>query len=226
MRRVEMAALAAAVLFLIPAWGAGNVVTFRLGDVDGLGFGMSSGDTYPSFPFDNREAGDPAFTDFGEPGETDATFTFTYSVPGVINAADLEFGLAGLEDLQNDSGQPDFDDRLFLDGSEIPGAFDSDYTGIFTYGIVGLSLPGSLLGSLSDGSAEFFFDGHPPGTSPDIRPGDQVSFDYVDLNVDYTPLEPIPEPATLALLGTGAALLGAFRRFSGAPRRRSGRSRG
>jgi len=201
------AAAALAVLVLGAAANAGMIST-TLGDMDGLGFAvpMTPGSTYPVFPFDNRTASDPTFTDFGRIGETDANFTFSYSpFSGTVDSALLTFGLAGLEDAHNDSGQPDWNDRLFLDSVEIPGAFDSDYTGIHTYGIVTLAIPSSLYYLLPDGTAAFFFDAWPSGTVPGIRAGDQVSFDYVTLSIGFTPIQAVSEPQAIVLLAMGVS---------------------
>lgn len=208
MRTVVLSAL---FVFALGAIAGADIITTTLGDMDGLGFAtpMTPGSTYPSFPFDNRTASDPAFTDFGVVGETDASFAFSYSaIVGTINSASLTFGLAGLEDAQNDSGVPDFDDRLFLESVEIPGAFDSDYTGIWVYGVVNLTIPGSLYYLLTDGTASFFFDAWQYGTVGTPRAGDQVSFDYVTLSINYSPIQAVPEPQAIVLLmaGLGTAL--------------------
>ncbi len=201
--------------FAVTAFVSASVLTVTLGDKDGLGFGIAPGGTY-TVPFDNRTASDPTFTDFGTFGETNAWFTFTYgAIATTINSASMQFGVGGLEDARNDSGQPDFNDRLFLDSVEIAGAFDSDYTGITTYGIVNLSIPAALFGQLSDGTAAFFFDGYPLGTSTTIRAGDQVSFDYVTLSIDFEDAPAVPAPSSMVLLGVGALLVAGFkRRFS------------
>jgi len=197
-------------LLIGPAVSDASVITFTLGDRDGLGFGLVPGQQVPFTPFDNRGPGDPAFTDFGVSGETNAWFSFIYTpILGTINSANLEFGLMGIEDERNDSAQPDWDDRLFLDNVEIPGAFDTAYTGVLTYGIVYQGIPSNLFGLLADGTANFFFDGWPYGTSPTVRRGDQVSFDYVTMTIDYTSAPRLPAPATLilAVLGTAAIVV-------------------
>ncbi len=209
---------AVAVLAVVACAAHATVMTVTLGDVDGLGFGLTSGQTLTTFPFDNRTASDPAFTDFGAAGETDAAFTFNYApIAGTITAASLEFGLAGLEDLRSDTPTAVFDDRLYLDGSEIPGAFDNDYTGILTYGVIPLTIPSNLFGLFSDGTAGFFFDGWPSGTSTTVRFGDQVSFDYVRLSIEYaqTSVVPAPPALVLGLLGIVVALAPRLRRRAG-----------
>ena len=206
--------LAFTALVLCAGISQASVVTVTLGDKDGLGFHLVPGQLFP-LPFDNRTPSDPAWTDFGKAGETNASFTFTYAaIPGTINSAWMEFGLGGLEDWQNDSGQPDYDDRLFLDSVEVPQAFDGDYTGMKKYGIVTLSIPTNMLALLADGTVACFFDGWPYGTSPTPRPGDQVSFDYVTLGIDYTAVLPVPAPSAAVLLVCGAGIALCFRRLS------------
>ena len=123
----------------------------------------------------------------------------------------MVFGLGGMEDLRSDTPGATFDDRLYLDTVEIPYAFDSDYTGIRKYGIVNLVIPSNLFALLPDGTAGFFFDGWPAGTSPTQRFGDQVSFDYVTLTIDYTPMATAPLPSALAIAAVGAALVSLVR---------------
>lgn len=206
--------VAAVALALLSTSVSADIVSFTLGDKDGLGLGLVPGGTF-NIPFDMRMPSDPTFTDFGVAGETNAWFTFTYSaITGTINSAWMEFGLGGIEDAQNDSGQPDFNDRLFLDTVEVPNAFDTAYTGQKKYGIIYQTIPVSMLSLLADGTAAFFFDGHPLGTSPTPRAGDQVSFDYVVLSIDYTPpVEPVPAPSAAALLAVGAAVALATRKL-------------
>ena len=191
-----------------------SVITITLGDKDGLGYGLSPGQTFP-LPFDKRTPTDPAWTDLGAAGETNAWFTFSYSPIGATaDSVWMEFGFGGLEDARNDSGRPDFNDRLFLDNVEIPGAFDTDHTGMRKYGIVTLSIPVGMLTLLADGTAAFFFDGWPYGTSPTPRAGDQVFFDYVTLNINYTELLSVPAPSGAVLAGLGAGLALSLRRLS------------
>jgi hypothetical protein len=212
--RVKYLLVAAAALAILSAAASADVVSFTLGDNDGLGFGLVPGGIF-NIPFDRRTPTDPTFTDFGVVGETNAWFTFAYAaITGTANSAWMEFGLGGMEDARNDSGQPDFNDRLFLDAVEVPGAFDTAYTGQKKYGIVYQTIPVTMLSLLVDGTAAFFFDGHPLGTWPTPRAGDQVSFDYVVLSIDYTPpVEPVPAPSAAALLAVGAAVALASRRL-------------
>jgi hypothetical protein len=207
--RTTHLATAAALLLLTAGAASGSVMTTTLGDMDGFGWGLTQGQSLPVFPFNLRESDDPAFTDFGAAGETNATFTFAYSsFVGTINSATLVFGLSGMEDYRSDTPGAVYDDRLYLDTVEIAGAFDNDYTGIRKYGIVNLAIPSSLFSLLLDGTAGFFFDGWPAGTSGAPRPGDQVSFDYVTLEIDYSPpAATAPLPPSLAIASIGALLV-------------------
>jgi hypothetical protein len=193
------------------------VMTMTLGDKDGLGFSLTPGQTVPTLPFDNRTASDPTFTDFATAGETNAYFTFTFTpIEGTINSIDLEFGLSGIEDAHNDSGQPDWNDRLFVDTVEVANAFDTAYTGWNKYGVIHEGVPSDLFGLVADGTAAFFFDGQPLGLPSNGRPrlGDQVSFDYVTLTVDYTEPVSLPVPPTALLVLAGLLALPVVRRLS------------
>ena len=97
--RISIALLT--ILFLFA--GAANAVLIDLlGDEDGFGVGVPIGDGYHYLDYgeywaDNRDAGDPLFTDYWY--TDDKSWTHTYSLPSTpITSANLEIYVAGIAD--------------------------------------------------------------------------------------------------------------------------------
>ncbi|MCH8331346.1 MAG: DUF4382 domain-containing protein [Bacteroidetes bacterium] len=169
--------------------------TSILGDKDGFGLGLKEGDIRPvslGF-FDNREIDDPLFTDV-EPVPTVGTFpslsfsyTHTFAVPpeGIIRA-NLRMLTTGIQDGDTQVFGSDTDLRLFLDGVEVPGAFDDvDQFDFFAgvgfaeiVGLVSIEIPGGLLPLLSDGEVVVRIEINQLGTAPSF---DAFAIDFSEL---------------------------------------------
>ena len=169
--------------------------TSILGDKDGFGLGLKEGDIRPvslGF-FDNREIDDPLFTDV-EPVPTVGTFpslsfsyTHTFAVPpeGIIRA-NLRMLTTGIQDGDTQVFGSDTDLKLFLDGVEVPGAFDDvDQFDFFVgdgfaeiVGLVSIEIPGGLLPLLSDGEVVVRIEINQLGTAPSF---DAFAIDFSEL---------------------------------------------
>lgn len=102
MRNVLRISIIALTILFLFAGAANAVLIDLLGDEDGFGVGVPIGDGYHYLDYgvfyaDNRDAGDPVFTDIWELG--DKSWTHTYSLPSTpITSADLEVYVAGIAD--------------------------------------------------------------------------------------------------------------------------------
>ena len=101
------------------------------GDRDGFGLGLAEGDTLAvgSSIFDEREFDDPYFTDVApipwtDPGSHSFSYTHIFDPPEWPVEARLRFLTLGIQDGDSQVSTSDTDIRLYVDGLEIPGAFD------------------------------------------------------------------------------------------------------
>lgn len=134
-----------------------------LGDADGFGMGLSEGDQRPVAAgfFDNRTSEDPPFTDV-QPAPREFSFLHSFAPPFFgIRSATLELFTLGISDGDNQVVGSDTDIRLYLDGQEVPGAFDEvDQFGwsgsewVFIAGSVSIPIPAPLISKLEDGVVE------------------------------------------------------------------------
>jgi hypothetical protein len=160
-----------------------------LGDKDGFGLGLKEGDIRVGF-FDEREARDPFFTDV-VPVPTEGDFpsiNFSYTHSGVVpgSSAELRMLTYGIQDGDSQVTGSNTDIRLFLDGEEIPGAFDDvdqfdRFPEVGWAGIVGLvtiEIPPNLINLFSDGEVEVKFEVNQLGTGSSI---DAFAIDYSEL---------------------------------------------
>src|SRR5262249_41111164 len=114
--------------------GTTREITQTLGDADFFGFGSGTiGDKAPAFDFDRRSGNDPAFTDHDArlpnshrpQGTNDLSWTHDLRQElgaGTPVSGTITLAIGGIED-----GSPlvgSIDDRLFVEGIEVPGAFD------------------------------------------------------------------------------------------------------
>lgn len=162
---------------------SGSFVTGRTtGDRDGFGLGLVEGDTWQG-SFDERESGDPAFTD-RMPADLDFTWTLGYPIlaGAQVTGAELVLFTLGVQDGDSQVVGSDTDIRLYVDGIEVAGAFDAvdqfDWIGGQWTSIAGkvlIPMPEAVLPSLADGSASVRIEILQLGTAPST---DAIAIDY------------------------------------------------
>jgi PASTA domain len=174
-----------------------RVISF-LGDRDGFGYGLSEGSTGPrSVIFDNRESDDPFFTDVWPVPATItprlAVFSYKheFGVPERMSlvGAKLSWFTLGIQDGDRQVFGGDTDLRLFLDGTEVPGAFDTvDQFDLFpagwsdSAGSVTINVPPGLLPLLADGSVDLRLDTHALGSHDGL---DGFAIDFSELTLVF-----------------------------------------
>jgi len=194
------------VLFSIaPVPSVSADIVHTLGDLDffGFGAGVYGADNIPAFEVDNRDPGDPLFTDhdvrdsvLGPDFANDVDWFHDMSAffPGTV-ATDvtLELALAGIQDLIQDGVvSPEFDDRIFVEGIEIPAALDAVDQGPAGTGIFQFALSEAQITSFAtDGILNIEFDGG-------RRDRDGALESYF---IDYSRvIVAVPEPCTTSFL--------------------------
>jgi len=196
--------IGAVVLGLSLTWGMGaargSVITALAGDRDSFGTGKPDGSTVSV-----NEILVPGGEDgpFDQWGLLVHSWTHGFAVPVGESIVGASLKIVTLD--MEDNGEGDglgggpFDDLLFLDGVEFPGAFDDVFTGVANAdtqitpntSIFDLSL---FLASLTDGSLDVVVRAN-GGTRTD-----SISIDYAELTVVTRPRTPAPEPGANALL--------------------------
>jgi hypothetical protein len=203
---IRILLLAFSLFFSCAASGA--VIVNLAGDRDSFGTGKPDGSTV-------------SVLEITAPGGEDGNFdqwalalhawTHAFGVPaGTIVSATLAIATLDLEDngAGDGLGGGPYDSTLFVDGNEVPGAFDAVFTPDATattqitpnVTIFDLS---AFLGELADGNLVVTLNPR-AGTL-----ADSISVDYAELRIVTTDA---PEPATMALLGLGAIALAFARR--------------
>ena len=173
------------------------VTTDLLGDKDGFGLGLMEGDLRPtgSSAFDEREMDDPAFTDvwpvpFTDPEANAFSYWHTFdSPPGPYNAR-LKILSLGIQDGDEQVSGSDTDIKLYLDGVEVPGAFDDvdqfefvDGSGwVETVGYVVLEIPADASWVFMDGAVELTYEV--------LQLGSHTGFDSFAIDFSELVLEP------------------------------------
>jgi hypothetical protein len=187
-----------------------------LGDKDGFGIGLVEGDIRPESEgfFDMRDPADPYFTDsypVSQPGLYNFNYTHSFSMPSTpVTEAHLNLFTLGIQDGDDQIEGSDPDILLYIDGMEIPNAFDdidqfdwfSEYGWTSIASLVTIDIPSNLLSALDDGNATLRFEIKQYGSHPGK---DAFAIDYSELII-------IPEPATISLLAIGAFLAGRKRK--------------
>ncbi len=173
--------------------------TVLLGDKDGFGQGFKDGYALyvpggTSLPLDWR-SNDPLFTDV-YPADIAPSgncthqiqFTMQFTPPSQIGSAKLHLTTLGIQDGDQQVCNSDTDIKLFMDGQEIPGAFDaidqfdnisgkwSDFVSSFD-----IAIPQSLLPLLKDGSITLQWK--IIQTVPGVQSYDSFAIDYCELTV-------------------------------------------
>ncbi|MCU0914166.1 MAG: VWA domain-containing protein [Planctomycetes bacterium] len=161
-----------------------------VGDKDGFGLGLWTGDEYTGF-FDKRQSADPVFTDV-HPVAQSFSYSHTVAIPVdvLVSAATLRWLTLGIQDGDSQVKGSDTDMRLFVDGREVPGAFDTvdqfHHNGtawVSFVGLVEIPLTGDALHAVQDGQVEIRIEIHQLGT---ISSTDAVAFDYSELEVKFS----------------------------------------
>ena len=185
---------------------AASVVSLA-GDIDNFGTGTPSLDPISVLDVSS----DPSDGDFDKWNLTSFSWQHIFSLPtGNISSATLTIVTLDMEDAGEGDGQGGgpFDDLLFLDSVELPGAFDdvfspdSTSTGLQTPNVSVFNLPVSLFPLLADGLLDITVDAF--GGSQH----DAISIDYARIDIQTVPI-----PAALWLFGSGLlGLIGVARK--------------
>ena len=174
-------------------------LTVLLGDKDGFGKGFTDGYALyipggTSLPLNWRN-NDPSFTDvypadISPNGSTthQIQFTMEFTPPSPLGSARIYLNTLGIQDGDTQVCGSDTDIKLFLDGKEIPKAFDavdqfdfidgrwSDFAGH-----IQIFIPGDLLYLLHDGKADFRLEIRQ--LVPGMQSYDAFAIDYVELSL-------------------------------------------
>lgn len=183
----------------VPVKPAPTCITALYGDVDGFGKGFGEGYSLSlaggtSLPLDWRKQ-DPAFTDI-YPADIEPSgkcshkiyFTLTFVPPSSVASATLHLTTLGIQDGDNQVYGSDTDIRLWIDGVELPGAFDAidqfdlangswaDFVSSFD-----ITIPKDMLKLFHDGTVELQWE--MVQTIPGSSSYDAFAIDYCQLTV-------------------------------------------
>lgn len=190
--------------------------------------GFNDGETPPVLDIINAISGQPAPFDqsYGnDPLGTVLTGSWTFNSYGAILEtivqATITVAIQGHESASPGSQLASF----LLDGmsltTEMNDLFENHGGGQDEYNVYTLTIPNTLYSELADGSATFYIELQGPVEKVSIVDGSTVTNDgnggfliysTLDISTEAAGNGDIPEPATMALLATGAAGLIAKRR--------------
>ncbi len=217
LKQLILSALFSIILAINPV---SATVVNTLGDLDFFGFGVGTiGDPSPAIDFDNRTVGDPAHTDndirqaiFGASTLNDVAFSHDLSAQLLgltATSAELTLAIGGIQD--GNLSLVGLDDRLFIEGIEVVGAFDTLDQGAFATALVTFQLSAAQLASFgTDFIVNVFIDGGRISDGAPIGAGalDSYFLDFTTVTVETSAVSAVPLPAALPLFGTGLAIMG------------------
>ncbi|MBL7850284.1 MAG: hypothetical protein JNN04_05230 [Cyclobacteriaceae bacterium] len=173
--------------------------TFLLGDKDGFGQGFKEGHALylpagTSLPL-NWQNNDPFFTDvypadIAPNGNSthQIQFSMEYTPPSQIGSARILLNTLGIQDGDAQVCGSDTDIKLFIDGQEIPQAFDAidqfdnmDGRWSDIAGHLEITVPGNLLYLLKDGKVDFRWE--ILQKIPGMQSYDAFAIDYIELSL-------------------------------------------
>ncbi|OCX63115.1 hypothetical protein BFP70_12950 [Thioclava sp. SK-1] len=202
---VKVSACVTCFVMSVTAAQSATMVSYLYGDIDGFGGRTVPGAVGEStgYSFNAASASDPAYTDqwliTNTPGASTSALSFGFGnlLPTDATSAYFEIMTSGMAD-----GFGRWD--VGVNGASI-GSITSPLDAVFTTALNRFDVDLSYLG----GSDSFLLTYMPDTTSG----SDGYAIDYAKLVItsdpDYSPLPPVPVPATLPLLG-GALLCGVW----------------
>ena len=213
--RVRQLVLASLVTILgtavMPSVGHADIITILAGDKDSLGTGLPLGDPVTLANAVNTIEDGAAFD---QRVRNPVEWSYAYALPigHDIVGAWLTLLTYDLEDAGGCDGwgAAYCEDHLFVNGIEVPGAFDDVHTpDLPAYGFVPpnwvtLALGPEFYSTLATGVVTVQFDNRGPLFS------DHVWIDFAELGLATEPTR-VPEPSTVTLLFGGLAMLTAGR---------------
>jgi PEP-CTERM motif-containing protein len=202
-KKALLGALLLAAMAAVPS----EAIVITIGDNDGYGFGVADGAPVPSFAFDNRSLVEATatdgrqYTDFAPSAFNDVLgatpFDVIFPLSSALASGTFQMDVQGIQ-----LGITKLSFNGILQG---PVISFSGPQGAFGSGIVNIPLSATVLSAVNtDGFFKLTISGN---NNPGNR--DIIAFDYFSLDA-----QPVPEPASLLLLGSGVSALALRRRRS------------